>query len=101
MEFSQPILRDLIPAVPSMEQHPSVGWKQGWSCMLGLEEGGHGGTSQEVLTSARHWSRDDKTVMETVTPALVEERIKSCSTESWKSANAIEANREVLDILLF
>lgn len=87
VELSQPILGDLIPAVPSVEQHPSVGWKQGWGRMLGLEEGGYTGTSQGMFTSARHQSRDDKAVMEAVTPAVGEERSRSSSTGSWKSGN--------------
>lgn len=86
MELSQPVLGDLIPAVPYVEQHPSVGWKQGWS-LVGLKERGHGGISQGMLPSDRHQSKDDKAVIEIVTSALGEERSKSSSIESWKSGN--------------
>lgn len=50
--------------------------------MSGLEEEGHVLASRGMQTAARHQFRAAKVVMETVTPALGEERSKSSSTES-------------------
>lgn len=65
-------------------------------CTVSLEEGGHLAASQGTPTAARHRFRAAKVVMETVTPALGEERSRSSSTESWNSGNG-----EVSDIPSF
>lgn len=55
---------------------------------------------QGMVTSARHWSRDDKTVMETVTPALGEKGAGHPPLRAG-SLGIGKANREVLEILFF